>query len=189
MTGSHPEVEVKLALSSPEKGRQLLAAHRFEVAVPRLFEVNVIYDTPSQELRSAGSALRLRKAGEQNLLTLKGPSTPGKHKTRPESEVEVSSFEVTETLLAGLGYTPRFRYEKYRTEYTRQDDNRGIATLDETPIGTYLELEGDPDWIDLRARELGFQESDYVTESYASLYLLQCQSSGATPSNMVFDNK
>ena len=63
-----------------------------------------------------------------------------------------------------------FRYEKFRTEFQRRG-SKGIATLDETPIGTYLELEGDPQWIDRMARTLGYEEKDYITASYARLFL------------------
>ena len=60
-----------------------------------------------------------------------------------------------------------FRYEKYRTEF-RQPRRAGVAMLDETPVGVYLELEGTPHWIDRTARRLGFQESDYITASYGA---------------------
>ena len=57
---------------------------------------------------------------------------------------------------------------------TRVPANPGVVTLDETPIGWFLELEGSPDWIDKTARQLGFSEEDYVILSYAALYLTYC---------------
>ena len=33
--------------------------------------------------------------------------------------------------------------------------SRGIAMLDETPVGTYIELEGSEAWIDRTARRMG----------------------------------
>jgi adenylate cyclase class 2 len=84
-----------------------------------------------------------------------------------------------------LGYRPVFRYEKYRTEY-RLERGAGVATLDETPVGMYLELEGAPAWIDRMAQRMGFGEQDYVTDSYARLYLDWCRKMRVTPSNMVF---
>jgi len=61
-----------------------------------------------------------------------------------------------------------------------------MATLDETPVGNYVELEGAPAWIDRMARRMGFAERDYITASYARLYLDWCRKNRVKPSNMVF---
>ncbi len=84
-----------------------------------------------------------------------------------------------------LAYRPVFRYEKFRTEYGQRGSS-GIATVDETPIGVYLELEGEPSWIDSTARKLGFAEKDYITASYARLYMEWCQARGIAPADMLF---
>jgi adenylate cyclase, class 2 len=59
--------------------------------------------------------------------------------------------------------------------------------LDETPIGTYLELEGDPDWIEAMARELGFGEKDYITASYGQLFIEWRERTASTGKEMVFE--
>jgi adenylate cyclase class 2 len=61
-----------------------------------------------------------------------------------------------------------------------------MATLDETPIGVYMELEGSPRWIDRAARRLGFSERDYITASYGRLYLEWCAAQKIEPGHMVF---
>jgi adenylate cyclase class 2 len=61
-----------------------------------------------------------------------------------------------------------------------------VAMIDETPVGVYIELEGTPSWIDRTARQLGFEEKDYVTASYGRLYLDWCARHGTQPCNMVF---
>jgi adenylate cyclase class 2 len=48
--------------------------------------------------------------------------------------------------------------------------------LDETPIGNFLEIEGDPAGIDAAAARLGFARSDYITDSYHRLFLLSGRS-------------
>jgi adenylate cyclase class 2 len=58
--------------------------------------------------------------------------------------------------------------------------------IDETPIGMFLELEGDAEWIDETARRLGYSPSDYLLESYGTLYLQYCQNRKLEPTNMVF---
>ncbi len=64
-----------------------------------------------------------------------------------------------------------------------------MATLDETPIGIYLELEGTPAWIDRTARRIGFREEDYITESYGRLYLDWCRKNRVKPGDMVFEDR
>jgi adenylate cyclase class 2 len=91
---------------------------------------------------------------------------------------------VLAAILARLGFERMFRYEKYRTEFRR--GRTGVVTLDETPIGTYLELEGEPTWIDRTARLLGFTEADYITLSYGQLYLDRCARQGSKAGDMVF---
>ena len=59
-------------------------------------------------------------------------------------------------------------------------------TLDETPIGNFIELEGEPQWIDQTANELGFPESTYVTSSYATLYVNHCAAVGVLVEHMAF---
>ena len=61
-------------------------------------------------------------------------------------------------VLDRLGYQPAFRYEKYRTQLQAAGEP-GLITIDETPIGVYLELEGPQDWIDSTAARLGFPAS------------------------------
>jgi adenylate cyclase class 2 len=99
-------------------------------------------------------------------------------------EVTVSSFATLHKILEQLDYRAYFRYEKYRTEFKGTEGF--VATFDETPIGNFLELEGDGVWIDEMAAKLGFNESEYILESYGRLYLTHCERLGVKPSNMVF---
>jgi len=178
------ETEIKLRLETPETALELLRAHRFEILHPRIFERNLIFDTPDRQLRNSRRLLRLREAGPKVTLTFKGPSDTAKHKSREEREVHPGDFEEMRVILERLGYEVSFTYDKFRTEFSRPGDD-GIATLDETPVGTFMELEGDPAWIDRTAAELGFTESDYITASYASLYLKALPSKATAKSEPV----
>ena len=93
----------------------------------------------------------------------------GRHKSREELEIEISDAGTALAILENLGFHRVFRYQKYRTEYS-QPGARGVVTLDETPIGCYLEVEGSPRWIDRTARKLGFSEKHYITASYGALF-------------------
>lgn len=179
------EVEIKLRLSSVEEGKRLLRSAGFRVSKRRLFESNVVFDTPASELRAASQLLRLRQSGNAHILTFKGAPTPGKLKTREEIETSLGDGEALKEILTRLGFRIVFRYEKYRTEFRRPEE-AGLATLDETPIGVFLELEGTPAWIDRAARALGFSERDYLTDTYGGLYLDWCAKRGIKSDRMVF---
>ena len=185
MPESTRETEIKLALPNAAEGRRLLRAAGFRLSKRRVFETNTLFDTAAGELRRAGALLRVRRAGRLGLLTYKGPAAVGKYKDREELEVEVADPERLEQILARVFFRPAFLYEKYRAEYHRPGES-GVAMLDETPIGVYLELEGAPSWIDGSARRLGFQENSYILASYYALYVSYCQLKGEHPANMTF---
>ncbi len=185
MTTGNQEIEIKLRVEDAAKARGMLREAGFRVRKRRVFEANRVYDTAARSLRAAKQLLRLRTVGARNQLTFKGAPLPGKHKKREEWELTVADAAAMEAILTRLGYQLMFRYEKYRTEYSRAEEP-GVVTVDETPIGTFLELEGPPGWIDRTARELGFGAADYITLSYGSLYMEYCQVRGVTPGHMVF---
>ena len=109
-------------------------------------------------------------AGDVVTLTWKGPAIlAGPHKSRPETEVRVDDFGRADQLLKSLGYRLRFRYDKYRTEFASVEAG-GTATLDETPIGLFLELEGTPEWIDAYGEATRVRADAYITLSYGALY-------------------
>lgn len=175
-------------MPSAAEGLRRLGRAGFFVKEERSFEANSVFDQPDGSLRLERCLLRLREYGGKSILTYKGPPEPGAHKRREEIETEVGDAGAFSRLLHRLGYLVTFRYEKYRTEFRRRAETGG-AVLDETPIGVWIELEGDPDWIDRVAAEMGFAPQDYVLESYGTLYLLHCQSYGIEPENMVFVRK
>jgi adenylate cyclase class 2 len=182
---SNQETEIKLRLGGAAEGRRLLKRAGFRVVRRRVFEDNTLFDTEDRKLQRAGLALRVRQCGRRVLLTFKGRVQEGKHKSREELELEISEAATFTRILSRLGLEPGFRYQKYRTEYARRGDD-GLATLDETPIGCFLELEGEPKWIDRTAAELGFGPTDYITASYASLYWQHREQNPQTPQDMVF---
>ena len=157
----------------------------FSITQPREFEANTLYDTPSKQLLEQEMALRLRTSGAKQMITWKGPGAPGPYKSRPEIETSVGSVEIMARILAQLGYQPSFRYEKYRREYRRPEE-AGVITVDETPLGAFLELEGAGEWIDATAARLGFAPGDYILDSYVRLYIKDCERRGVTPGFMVF---
>lgn len=183
---SATETEVKLRVPDQSAVLDRIKQAGFTPAVGRLFESNTLYDTADQAVRRSGAILRLREAGENCVITWKGPGEPGTYKSRPELETAIGSLETMRRILEHLGYAPSFRYEKYRTEFVHTQNGGGVITLDETPIGDFLELEGPGEWIDNTAKELGFSRRDYVLDSYARLYVADCERRGLEPADMVF---
>jgi adenylate cyclase class 2 len=152
---------------------------------PRQLETDQVFDLATHELRRADRLLRLRSSGGLWTVTFKGPGIGIRHKSRHEIETQVSDGPAFIQILAALGYQPSFAYEKFRTTF-RAPAEPGLVTLDETPIGDFLELEGPEYWIDQTAQRLGFDSGDYVTLSYAALYEQHRQASGIVPRDMKF---
>jgi adenylate cyclase class 2 len=184
------ETEIKLRIEGPvkaavAKARALLRRHGFGIIAPRIFEQNLVLDDERSSLRERSMLLRLRGAGKVVTCTFKGPEMPGRHKSREEREFRAGDLDSCVAVFAALGFREAFRYEKYRTEFAR-DNEPGHATLDETPIGVFMELEGPARWIDRTAKELGFPVGAYITESYVKLYENWCEESGIKATGMRF---
>jgi adenylate cyclase class 2 len=179
------ETEIKLRLSSKKTALDRIHQAGYKEHVSRLFEANTLYDTPDQRLRSKEMLLRLRQVGERSVITWKGPAIHGPHKIRPEIETTLGSAETMAQIFHQIGFDPVFRYEKFRTEFT-SSAHPAIVTLDETPIGDFLELEGPSAWIDQTAQSLGFSPADYILDSYVKLYVAECKRRGVQPTHMIF---
>lgn len=182
------ETEVKIRFAgTPEAARERIERSGYAVIQPRVKESDQTFDRGAAELRNADQLLRLRRSGPHSTVTYKGPAARGRYKSREEIEFDVSDPSNFELVLNRLGYTAGFRYEKYRTKFAAPDAEPGIVTIDETPMGVFLELEGPADWIDATALRLGLSPSEYCTASYAALYCDFRSSHEGAPINMVFD--
>ncbi len=180
------ETEIKLRLrDGVERTKTCLRQLGFAATGPRQLETDQTFDLPNGELRRGDRLLRLRSAGEKWRLTYKGPANRDGHKTREEIETDVADGPALAAILGALGYQPGFAYQKYRTTFAAPLE-AGIVTLDETPIGDFLELEGPESWIDQTALLLGFGPADYITCSYGALYEEHCRTHGLVPANMQF---
>jgi len=117
----------------------------------------------------------------------------GSHKVREEIEAQVTDSGNLVKIFEGLGMRGWFRYEKYRTTYklpaTKSWARDLLIEVDETPIGTFVELEGPPAAIDRAATELGYSKRDYILTNYLALYAEDCRRKGQQPQNMLFPVK
>ena len=189
---SNRETEVKFRVADVRATRRRLRQLGFRLTHRRCLEDNTLFDTPGRSLRKVRSVLRLRRYGQQWMMTFKGtPAADSFYKTRLEFESLVERPQAVRAIFEHLGFSPVFRYQKYRTRYAPAEEpvrpkTHREAALDETPIGAFLELEGSRAWIDSIARQLGYTRSDYNTFSYGALYLEECRKKNIPPGDMVF---
>jgi adenylate cyclase class 2 len=209
------ETEIKLRIPNPKSFLRTLKKLGAKPCSPRVHESNLIFDTPDGGLAKHGQLLRIRtetrspsgakpsakKVPTRTILTFKsppeqlaiGPASPPvdrRYKVREEIELILTDGASLQKIFEGLGLKGWFRYEKFRTSYRlpgRLSWARGLVIdLDETPIGTFVELEGPGPAIDQAARELGYFSRDYVLKNYLVLYLDDCKRQNRAPSDMLF---
>ena len=187
------EIELKFPVADPQALQAQLPHLGFHLTTPRTYEHNTLYDTPTRDLRAKRQILRLREYGGIHTLTHKriddSNSDTSRYKIRIETETTVSDPHALAEIFAQLGYTPAFLYEKYRTEYSIFDPATNTTShlvLDETPIGTYAELEGPTDWIDRTLAELNIDPATCLTDSYGKLFLDWKQRTGSPAEHLTF---
>jgi adenylate cyclase, class 2 len=162
------EREVKLEVAGAEEARRKLGLLGAGLSRPRHLEDNLLLDDAARSLLARGLLLRLRRTDQGAVLTYKGPRREDEGvKSRVEIETEVGSADAAQALFDGLGFRPVFRYQKYRETYRWRDVE---IVIDETPVGTFLEVEGPAAGIHEAAQALGYGTGDYVLDSYASLF-------------------
>jgi len=162
------EKEIKFMMESPDRALHLLLGAGAVPRGERAFEDNLVFDDAGKTLLGRGVLLRLRKYGDQATLTVKSnPSIEDGLKVREEREARLDDFDAMREILAVLGYAPVFRYQKYRTNFGLEGT---VVSLDETPIGTYLEIEGEPHAIRCATDRLGLDPAHGLTQSYMELF-------------------
>ena len=151
----------------------------------RHFEDNILYDRELDPLKDADKLLRLRRVGERTVVTYKAPVAGAhRHKVRIEHETAIDDFDAMTRVLDGLGFSPSYRYQKYRTLYELEGLH---VCVDETPIGCFVELEGRPETIDRVAERLGFGTAQFIRSTYRELHEEAAGKRGADLGDLVFD--
>jgi adenylate cyclase class 2 len=178
------EREVKLRFESAAEARAAVLAMGAEPVRGRRLQEDCLLDTHTGMLRERRSALRVRMESGRAFLTFKGPVQPSIVKVREEIESVIGDGAVVLRILEQLGFQVWFRYEKYREEFAIED---ALVAIDETPVGIFVEIEGSDKGIEATARALGRQPSDYVVDSYRSLFVRHCEQRGLPPTDMLFE--
>jgi adenylate cyclase class 2 len=161
------EIEVKIKIDDPKAIREKILGLGAVVARDRHLETNSLFDFDPPVLRPGHRTLRLRTAGKRATLTYKGERQKSRSfKIREEVETQVRNPKEMRTILKALGLKETFAYRKHRTVLRK---SRLTITIDETPAGNFVELEGERHEITRFARALGFGRADFITRSYAGM--------------------
>jgi adenylate cyclase class 2 len=178
--GNSVEVELKYIGADLGEVRRRLIEAGARLEGERKLETNAVFDDAEESLRRGEKLLRLRNGDE---LTVKIPVEDEKYKSRREITVHVADGPIEE-VLAGLGYRPTWRYEKYREGWGLDGM---FVTLDEMPfVGPVVEIEGDRERIDHTAERLGLSDVPTSTGNYRSLYDQYARDKGLEPGEMTF---
>jgi adenylate cyclase, class 2 len=102
---------------------------------------------PSRDFRQTGEALRLRRVGDDNLITYKGPKLDGPTKTREEIELSFDSGTQSQgallRLFDHLGFRPvetvRKRRETHAIEFAGRRLEIGLDSVES--LGNFAEVE------------------------------------------------
>ncbi len=185
------ETEVKVELADREAIQRRIEMMLARESAARHFEDNFVLDFKDGRLGAQRCLLRIRETANASLLTFKGPPADSAvFKIREELETGIADGKVLLEILVRLGLRVAFRYQKYRREYRLAPLGSGGPTvhlaLDETPIGDFLEIEGEEDGIRRTAEALGIPASGFLRDSYYSLYLHHCKTKGLKAGFMLF---
>mgnify|MGYP001824752345 CR=1 FL=1 len=104
---------------------------------------------------------------------------------RIEHETLLDDAAACAEILTGLGFRPVYRYQKYRALYELEQLH---LCLDETPVGCFVELEGQPDAIDRVAARLGFGPEQFIRSTYLELHEEAAGVGRGELGDMVFDD-
>jgi predicted adenylyl cyclase CyaB len=161
------ETEVKIRIDDPKSFRVKALGLGAVLARERHLEEDTFFDFDPPRLREKGLTLRVRAAGRQATLTFKGEKRKSRSfKVRQEFETQVRDPRALRKILKSLGLREGFSYRKRRTVLRK---SRLTITIDETPAGDYVELEGERHEIVRFARALGFKRADFITRGYVEL--------------------
>lgn len=184
------EIEVKLRCAGVESLQQ--AGFILTLETARHFEDNWLLDTPTHQLSAQEAILRVRQTDATGLLTYKEKAAPDapatQFKQRVEIETPLAAPASALAIFARLGFNSWFRYQKYRTVYQARlpGGARLHVMFDETPIGNFIELEGEEEAIAEAVALLGIARQDFVLESYLALQAAYCAAQGRPLEDMIF---
>lgn len=114
---------------------------------PTVTQIDLYFAHPSRDFSVSDEAFRIRRVGQSNFLTYKGPKIDSNTKTRREIELPLPAGEHVSSqfigLLTSLGFTPVSEVQKQRRQaFVNWCDLSIEVAFDEvTNLGQFVELE------------------------------------------------
>lgn len=140
------EIEQKFAVASFGEIETILRSRNLNPAKEEHEEDHYL-NAPDRDFAKTGEAFRIRRIGNSNFLTFKGPKIDSKVKMREEIEIPIpegeTGFEDHLKLFLALGYKFVARVNKKRTTYILKSEGFDITlSLDEVEtLGLHVEVE------------------------------------------------
>ncbi len=140
------EIEIKFRVADFEEVRSRLDSWKARSDAP-IHEADHYFNAPDRDFARTDEALRVRRIGQQNRVTYKGPRQAGPAKTRTEIEVGLAEGEHVADdfgrLLVHLGYRPVAVVRKERIVYHLERDSFTLEVCLDTVagVGCFAEVE------------------------------------------------
>jgi adenylate cyclase class 2 len=140
------EVEQKFPVGDPQSVCDRLVQLGAALSSPVL-QVDEYFAHPCRDFAQSDEALRIRRVGESNYLTYKGPKVDAVTKTRRELELPLAAgdegYQQFKELLLALGFAPVACVRKQRriTRVAWRGQHILVALDDVDSLGTFVELE------------------------------------------------
>ncbi len=178
------EQEMKIPVPSLAEVRLRLHRRGATLVQASALEDNWVLDDRDRTLAAAGRLLRVRRCAGRSVLTLKGPASfSAGVKSRTELETEVGDGETALEVLATLGLACVRRYQQRRETWTLA----GVTVaLDETPMGAFVELEGEAGGLGAAAAALDLDPRRAARGTYLDLWAAYRGEHPEAPLDMVF---
>lgn len=142
----HFEVEQKFPVADAAAFESRLVELGVTLGGP-VTQLDQYFAHPNRDFARTDEALRIRRVGDKNFVTYKGPKIDSETKTRQEIELPLAGgdqgYDQFRQLLVALGFKPVLKVEKRRQTGHRQVDGFAAEiTLDRVAgLGTFAEIE------------------------------------------------
>jgi adenylate cyclase class 2 len=140
------EVEVKYRVVDHDQLADVLA-EMGAVATGTVDQEDIYLSHPARDFAQTNEAFRIRRLGEENRITYKGPRHAGPTKTREEIEVPVASglepFQRLLALVEILGFRPIAKIRKRRKSFHLVFQDRPLEIVLDVvkDLGAFAEIE------------------------------------------------
>jgi adenylate cyclase class 2 len=180
------EIEVKFYIQDFKALQDRISVSGAQLIRPRVLERNLRLDTEDRSLQKEGRLLRIRQDDGVWITYKADAQVDGGLITRTEIEFGADDFEVAKRLFTALGYQVVVMYEKYRQVYKVGDV---VVTLDELPLGNFVEVEG-PNrvMIEAVAELLGLNWKNGIATNYLGLFEIVKAKRGFHFNDLTFTN-